>query len=533
MSVRKGIVLLVALSALLFLAGCGSSNGVGVGVAPPSGSFSVSNLNGTYVFSVSGTDEVNGTPYAIVGSFTANGNGGITGGSLDINDVAFAESSPVVPPVANASINSNSTYKIGADGRGQAVLVNSTLFGNITLDFVLSSSSQGLVTEFDSVGTGSGTLDLQTAGTTPVGSYAFSFSGADFSPTGGAYATVGNFTIGSGGAIAGLEDFNVNTFGYPDQALGGQLVVGPSSSPSTTLSTNKFGALIFDVYAIDATHLKFIEMDTFATLAGDAYSQTTTTIPAETMAFTLEGIYPADTAFAGGGFMTTDGSTGITGTEDVTEGESVSVSPLSFTASYGSTETGRYTLTNFAGGSFTGSSVYAAYPSSGGLLLLEIDDSGIAAGAGYAQSSTTFAASQGYGLNLSGLNLSAGSEVDDIAEFAANSTGTTVTGLIDENSVVEGPATLGQVLSGTYTPPDSNGRGSILVPSADTLNGGLLLTFYTVDGTNFPFIETDGGQVSAGIFIEQNPSSVSPAVAKSHMFVVRPLIRPHAAKLRK
>ena len=75
MSVRNGIALLLALSTLLFLAGCGSGSNSPAPVPPPSGNFSNANLNGTYVFSVSGTDST-GAPYAIVGTFTANGSGG-------------------------------------------------------------------------------------------------------------------------------------------------------------------------------------------------------------------------------------------------------------------------------------------------------------------------------------------------------------------------------------------------------------------------------------------------------------------------
>ena len=538
MSVRNGIVLLVALSTLLFLAACGG-NGTTITnpVAPPSGNFSNSNFNGTYVFSITGTELTNGTPYAMVGSLTANGNGGLSG-VVDINDTAFATAySPAIPPLANGTI-SNGSYNVSVDGRGQAKFTTANpLFSSITLDFVLSSNSQGLVTEFDGIATGSGTLDAQTSGTTPSGTYAFSFSGADFS-SGGEYATVGNFTVGAGGAITGLEDFNVNGFAYTDQALTGTLAVGPSSSPSTTLNTTQFGALTFDVYAIDATHLKFIEVDPSGTFAGDAFSQTTATIPTTQMAFTLEGVYPANSAYASGGFMTADGSGGITGSEDVNESGSVSPSPLSFSATYASAagETGRYTLTGFT--SFTGGSTYAAYPSSGGLLLLEIDDSGITAGAAYPQSAgATFSASSGgYGLNLSGYNLSAGAEVDDIAEFATSTSASTITGLIDENSS-QSP-TFDQVLSGNYGSISagrygiSAGTGTSSTPG--TLNGGFDLTLYTVDGTTFPFIESDSsGQVSTGVIVLQNPSASSPAITHSHMFVVRPLIMPHTAAKKK
>ncbi len=147
MSLRNRLVLPVVLASLGVLVGCGSGGSFTTPIPPPGGSFSNANLNGTYVFSVSGTD-MTGAPYAIVGSFTANGSGGngqggITGGSIDLND-------PGVPTlVSNAAIGSGSSYKVNVDGRGQATLNTTTAFGNITLDFVLQDSSHGLVTEFD------------------------------------------------------------------------------------------------------------------------------------------------------------------------------------------------------------------------------------------------------------------------------------------------------------------------------------------------------------------------------------------------
>jgi hypothetical protein len=535
MSVRNGFILLVAFSALTFLVACGG-NGTTITnpVAPPSGGFSNSNLNGTYVFSVSGVD-ANGAPYAIVGAFTANGSGGVTSGTLDINDEAFASLSTPIAPIANSPIGGSSSYGVSVDGRGTAKLSTSTPFSTIQLDFVLQNNSHGLVTEFDSNGTGSGTLDLQSSGTTPSGGYAFSFSG--FSGT-SPYATVGNFTLGSGGAITGgLEDFNnggitTNT----DVAVSGKVVAGPSSTPGTQLLTPNI-ATTYDVYPIDATHLKFIEMDTIGTLSGDAFSQTSTAVPTGTLAFTLQGGISAP--FAAGGFMVTDGAGNITNasTEDVNSNGTVPAT-ATFSAQYAAAGAGRFTLSNFS--NFVGGTEYAAYPSSGGLLLLEIDNSlDILVGAAFApQSSTTFAASQGYGLNFSGTNLGASTgsaaEVDDIAEFTAASSGSTVTGIVDENSSAQIQA-FDQALNGTYTAPDSNGRGTITATAGNnsnsTLNGGFGLTFYTVDGTTFPFIESDSGQVAAGVFFLQSTPGESAAVAKAHnMFVPGPIIRPHAKR---
>jgi hypothetical protein len=538
MSSWNRVAVAFALLSLSLLAACGSGSSGPPVVPPPSGSFSNSNLKGTYVFSVSGTD-VNGAPYAIVGAFTANGSGGngtggITGGTIDINDAALTAS------LANQAISSNSSYSVGVDGRGKAML--GTPFGTIVLDFVLQDSSHGFVTEFDGTASGSGTLDLQTAGITPSGTYAFSFGGMDLLTGGTSLATVGNFTVGNGGAVTGLEDFNDNNFGYPDYTLSGTVVLGPSSTPATTLTTDfHLGTQTYDVYAIDATHLKFIEMDTSAILSGDAFSQTSTAIPANTWTFTLAGSYPnTSTSTVAGGFLVTDGSGNITSASslDVNEGGTVSPSPLPFTGQYAAAGTGRFLLSNLS--SFLGTT-YAAYPYSGGLFLLEIDESGGMDGAAYPQSSTTFDASQGYGLNLTGVNFNleettgSSEEVDDIAEFAGTSTScgtytsSVLSGILDENFDPEGSPTYRVPLCGSYNAPDSNGRGTMAATTDNTLNGGFFLTFYTVDGTTFPFVEMDQTQVAIGAFVEQNAGASSSAAVKPHAFLVRSFVRPHAA----
>ena len=556
MSVRNALVLFLALSSLSLLVACGSSSPRAV--PPPSGAFSASNLNGTYVFSISGTDS-NGAPYAMVGTLTANGQGGsngITGGTLDINDAdttVFTSG-----PIAGASIDSSGSYNVGPDGRGQATIrTNISGFQDLTFDFVLSSSFHGLITEFDTFGSGSGTLDLQSAGVSPSGSYAFSLSGASYA--GAPWATVGNFAYSGGGAVTGLDDLNEGgLLPYAGSTLTGSLVLGPSTAPATTLTFENSGSTVFsglfDVYAIDATHLKFIEMDETATLSGDAFSQTSPTIPTSstTMAFTLSGELTGN-LLAAGGFMTTNGTGGITGGEDYNaeNGSQVSSTPVPFTANYTAAGTGRYTLGSFA--TFVGGSAYSAYPSSGGLLLLEIDTSGITVGAAYPQSTTTFGAtSQGYGLNLTGINVPASQsvgaaiEVDDIAEFTASAAtsggGTLTTGIIDENADPAG-VSLGApffqlaLTNGTYGSLDSLGRYGLSAAagnnSVSTLNGGFNLTFYTVDGTTFPFIESDSTQVATGVFVLQNASATDPGAAQSHMFVPRPIVRAHGALRKK
>jgi hypothetical protein len=530
MSAPKGTVLLFSLCALLILGGCGG-NGASITrpVAPPSGAFSANSLNGTYVFSVSGAD-FQGLPLAIVGTFAANGSGGISGGAVDINDAQ-------ITPVPNVSVGSGS-YNVGVDGRGRATLnlSGSRFASTLMLDFVLSSSSHGLVIELDGNGTGSGTLDLQTAGVTPTGTYAFSLSGANFS--GSPWATVGNFAI-SGTSLAGLDDLNEGGLVSFSDPLSGAFQLGPSSTPGTTLSAGSFNGT-FDVFAIDATHLKFIEMDSTAILSGDAFSQTSATLPTGTLAFTLGGDLGSN-PFSAGGFMTMNG-TSVNGSEDDVVGTTVSSSnaPGTFGATFTAAGTGRFTLGSFT--TFVGGTTYAAYPSSGGLLLLEIDSSGITTGAAFAQSSPipTLASGQGYGMNLSGINLGAATgtpvEVDDIAEFTANN-GTLTAGIIDEN-FTSAPAPNFDVglVNGTYVAIDSNGRFGISAQagqnnsSTTTLNGGFTLTLYAVDGTSFPFIEVDGGQVATGVVVLQNSTGANPALAHAQMFVPQPFIHAHVVR---
>src|SRR5579862_1168850 len=535
MSLRARLFLPVFLSALGVLTGCGGNGGGTTNpVAPPSGSFSNSNFNGTYVFSVSGVD-FNGAPFALAGTLTANGQGQVTSGAIDINNAEFS--------ATQGDVSTTGNYSVQVDGRGQATLNATTQYGSaIVLDFVLENSSHGLVTEADGNATGSGTIDLQSSGVTPTGTYAFLVSGGLYS-SGDPYAAAGDFTIGNSGAITGTTDVNDGGLVFfADQGLSGTLALGPSASPATTLLSSGFsgGGLIFDVFAIDATHLKFIEMDQTATLIGDAYAQTSPTMPTGTLAFTIGGCTSCTSNFtpvATGGFMVTDGSGNITSasTEDFNVGGSVT-SAQGFSGSYTAAGTGRYTLGNFTG--FAGGNNLVAYPSSGGVLILEVDNSGLTAGAAYLQTpGATFASAQGYGVNMTGTNLAGltGSleEIDDIAEFTV-ATGGTITGALDENyQPGGGPAFNLALEQGQYASPDSNGRGQISSnvgnSNNSTLNGGFDLTFYTVDGTNFPFIETDSTQVAVGTFVLQNPTASSSAAIRTHMFVAPAIVRPHGS----
>jgi hypothetical protein len=511
---KKALVLISALSMLLFLAACGGSSPKVV--PPPSGGFSNSNLNGTYVFSVSGSDVVNGTFFAAIGTLVANGSGGLTGGSFDFIDPASG--------VSTSNTVSGGTYQVGMDGRGTA-----TLPGNLGLDFVLTSSSHGLVIRFDGNGTGSGTLDLQGATTAPTGSYSFSLAGVDNTGL-NPFNSVGSFTLDSTGVIVagtGVQDFNdhytiSSETGLTALPLSGSVISGANGAVLTTGST--FGTLTFDVFPVDSTHLKLVETDGIEFLAGDAFTQQTNMPAAGQLVFTMAGFDVNQLFFAAGGFLTSDGTSQITtGLEDINDGGSVAQT-IPTLSNFSSTGNGRFTVTLngiFNGSASVGSYTFAAYPTqNGGIQLLEIDGSGITSGTMYAQTSTSLSTPQGYGLDLTGAD-SSGNEVDEIAEFTAQNGG--VSGIADINDGGSLSVRQGLGDSSTYTlDTPATGRGEV-----STSQFGLV--FYVVDSSNVIFIETDSSPVGLGTFQLQNASGT--LSAQSTISMHHASARPGAVRL--
>jgi len=529
MSLRNRLVLPVVLSTLALLVGCGSSTNNPV--APPSGAFTNTDFSGTYTFSVSGADD-NGA-FMMAGSLTACGctAGTISGGTVDYDDPSV---------IAPASTVGSGTYNVTADGRGTAI-ISVTVAGTATqveLAFVLTSSSHGLIIRYDGAGTGSGTIDLQPSViaesaivNTP---YAFSLSG-NFD--GASFATAGAFTLNSLGEVsAGVEDFNDN--GVPNNVssspytiTSGSVSVGSGTTPGVATLTSGFGTITFDVYTVDATHLKLIESDGIAFLVGDVFTQTSATIPQGNLVFAMAGLDTSGNEFAVGGLMASDGSSQLTGgSEDINDdgivdNSTVPAVPFNFSGNFSTLGSGRFliNLTGFAGGTS-----FAAYPSSGGILMLEVDTGlnvgagniGVTSGMALAQASgATVSASQGYGLNNSGEDVNNGVELDEIAQFTTTSTG--VSGLLDENDFGIGQAV--NNVGGTYT-VNSNGTGSA------TIGKGLPeIFFYAADSSTVLFISADpnGSQASLGVFEAQTAPGGAASAARPR---VLPMFRtmPHS-----
>ena len=544
MSFHNRVILpALAVLSLAFLIGCGSSSH---STPPPSGAFSKSNLSGTYVFSITGADDVNGLFQAITGTFSADGNGNISssGGAVDFaNSVGDSAGTPIT----------GGSYSVSSDGRGQATLDVPNPIGGTTLvvDFVLSSSSGasgGLITQFDGNGTGSGTLALQSSSSAPAaGNYVVALTGI----FGG-----GGVTASYAGAVA--VDPSGNITGSLDYAQGGDsgtcTITSGSAVTAIGATLNFTGCtssnLTLDAYPVSSSDVKLISdsPNQYPILSGDAFSQSSTSFPSGQLVFTMSGLdtgLGAPTVMAG--LVTSDGVQNLTnGEEDVndafTSNVSSSTSPaLSFTGQIANSPSGssRYqlTLSNFANtGQGVGTWLFVAYPSDNGVVLLEIDSSGGTAGTAFAQSSTALSASTGYGMNLSGTNNAGGSglfEQDANAEFTTTSTG--FSGAIDINDNGVSNLISDGNFTGNYGGIDAtaDGRGLITATTPDSNNPTIDAVYYTVSSTQTVMVEVDSLQLGLGSLITQSGSSSSSLAsnfAQQHMAAIRAAAKALKAK---
>ncbi len=526
------LMALAAISGIVLAAGCGSSNS---STPPNQQGFSNTSLSGTYVFSSQGTD-VNGYPIAIAGTFVANGSSSspaITGGTVDIVDPEF-DIAPNTPPSPAAQLVTSGSYSVGADGRGQLSL-NITAYGTYIFDFALYSTSSGLISLYDANnGTGSGTLDLQTAPTSIsqlAGPYAFTIVGSDGS--GNPLAIAGAFSLDQNGNITaglGTEDFNDNLVVANEALATGTATLGSGNGPGAIPISSSSFPLTFDYYPIDNTHFKLIETDYVDFVAGDAFTQTGfTSVPTSgTSTFSMVGGTSASGPIGNAGSITFSASS-IGGTEDVISATNY-VPGIAFTGNEGAAGTGGRVV--IAMSQFNPAAQLVVYPSSGGLLMLETDADNLTVGAAYPQTAGAgLTTSQGYAFNLSALNFSGGSgsvyEEDDIAQFDATSA-SAFSGHVDIND--EGSLTPNQTWNGTISGTSvttTTGTGSN-PPAFVSFN------FYPVTNSQFLVLETDSGQLGTGIFFEQtSPSAAAAAVAnraRSAAVVVHPVVRPHVSR---
>jgi len=267
-------------AAALWTAACGGGGGPTIPPPPPVGNFSNASLNGQYAFVTSGEvlTSTTVTSLARVGSFTADGQGHITGGVEDVN----AEGQ-----VSNANAITGGSYTVNADGRGFMNLIFAQ--SSIDLGITLTSTSDGLLIDETSnssqISTGSGNFIKQTGGplavSTVAGPYIFDFAGLD--GAGNPDSFVGQFDVPNANGVITTGFFDENVGGtLSNGSFVGTLAPDPVN-PGFPIDT--FGRGIaqianqeFVFYIVNGTRVRFLST-TGGMLSGDAVLQSNS-IPA-------------------------------------------------------------------------------------------------------------------------------------------------------------------------------------------------------------------------------------------------------------
>jgi hypothetical protein len=488
--------------------------------------YSDGSLKGPFSFAYSGNDRTGFL--AAAGSFQADGQGHIVTGVQDLD--SFSTGASLATPISGV-------YTVGTDGRGTITLNSGPGQGTLnTLQFVLNTNQHGLVTRFDAGFTGSGTLDQQNLDalsnslSVVTGPYVFRVGGGDvaFNPLG----IVGRFTSGGAGTIpnsAAVVDVNDNgTIKSSDTTLSGSYAFDslfPGSGRGTvTLSSTSTGSIKYAFYVVDSTHMRLVEDDSTAFLAGEMFSGGATgsfspaTLASGNYPFTEGGNSPAG-LYTAGGVFTSDGTGNITGgifdsnnagTVTATGGTTLGTCPYTV-----NTTTGRIDLRlQLASGACPATdsattAEFIAYPTAqGSAVLLEVDPIAVASGAAFLQSTTptTFTGNIAFSLGGQGLihNTIASIQGDasgqiqfGLAVTAANA------GMLDINkfnAVFAGDPV--NATTTTITAPAALGRGTAVVSGMNP-NVTYNLVYYLVNSNTALVFDSDTTRNMTGFVLQQ------------------------------
>lgn len=456
--------------------------------------FSNSSLKGNYVFSLKGVDP-SGLTFFAVGSVTADGNGNITGGEEDLNDVASGYS--------NAN-NIAGTYSIGADGRGTLNL-NSSI-GRFSYAFAMRGLSNAGLNEIDNnVINAVGNLEQQSSGIgAPSGNYAFGFNGTGLS-CGGALSSTGVFNL-SGTTVGGKQDLNCGGSITQSQTLTGTYTAIDALGRGTGSFSAATGTSAFIYYVVSANRYRFLCPDAATFFLGSADLQTQMTFA--TVDF--NGNYVVNTSAntqAGVSHtliqLNASGGSISTGFYDVNDTGVVGQSSL--TGAYNVAANGRLN------GSFTVSgvalpfSMYMISPNQA--YYLDLRTNAVGAGDVYAQSSgvTSNAAWAGsyatlqFGYFIANGIVTPGNSTSVSGQLSADGNGT-LAGTLDFNDPVN--ISTGQTLQGTYS-VGMVAPGRTTVAITTPAEGSRNYIAYIVSPTQVLLLEVDSNLTSGGDAIRQ------------------------------
>jgi len=479
---------------------------------------------------MSGVDLTSGAYIARIGSIAADGNGHITSGLEDVQDLGSAT------PTSQVSFSSG-TYQIQANGRGVIVLAIST-GGTLQWSVSLQSSSQGYLVQTDGLASTSGGLNLQTplqfSANAINGKYVFSLPGISLaSPTPSLISLIGEFSAnGAGNVTGGTIDTN-DTSSSPS---GATALPASSYQLDTTGNGANFGrgmmtldGRTYAFYIVNSTQVDLLEEDLLGGTAGPAFLQTGI-IP--TQGSELNGSF----AFLAGGSESTGhfgpvsrvGRFAATGTGGIgtisffenNDGNTSQLTPssgisnTSYTIDTSNAGSGRGTFT-FSNSS-TGTVSYVFYLYSPTRAVIQDVSAGVVgSGTMASQSATTFTTTSvagNYSFSWSGVELVAPSPFDEnyVGQFIQTSTAASnLAGVVDFaqlglNTINTNGVTLNAGVSGALTiggdGTQSNAyKIAIGGPTPFTVN---FVAYFADNGTVF-MVCSDGNRTTAGVATAQ------------------------------
>jgi len=533
----KQVVLAGSVALGLYAAACGGGNGTFTPTPTPTptpqGSYSVASLNGTYAFSMSGTDNSQQVlPISRIGSFHADGQGNITMAIEDVNDGgSFSTFNFTAAPA--------SKYTMSSDGRGVLTLshpdvVNPSVADNFTFSIALDSTSSGLMIETDGSSTMSGNFRLQSINSTFATAYAFDVTGVDLG-NGTSASFIGQFTTNGVSGITGGE-MDVNDGASPS----GAITLQPGTITLDTTNFTNFGRgtltlnttlnsqllnLSYVFYVVDGSHLVLVENDTVAATSGSATAQSAvpTTVAAfpGSFVFAVGGAAISQGVFGGlarAGRFTADANGNITNLsvdEDFSGG--VNVFPKSggfsnVTYTIDAAGTGHGTL-NFTDVTRNQTFQYVFYMASATQGFIQDNSTNVVAdGSITAQSGTFTAASMAgsYAINWSGVNLANGFEEDfaGVIPVSSASSNNISGGVIDFTELGDAKIFTGILVNGLLTLQGDGTLGgaqgnALQLTTSQTPSTTFNFRAYVVNANTIILVGVDSGRVVIGTAVRQ------------------------------
>lgn len=506
---RKILLSLLSLLSFALLAGCGDSHH-SIPIPPnPSGGNPVGFSNasmpaGNYVFTVHGITGGSGMFFAVTGSFTADGAGGIVSGTRDYVDENGGQT-------LNETIDpATSSYFINQDGRGQLILNGGS--GRAIYRFVWQSAAGGSL--FQDGDTGStvitdavGTIEAQSPFTAPTGAYVVRLDGSD--PAFHVYGAIGGITI-NGSNWSGTLDENDSGNVNANLAATGTLNLSTARG-TATLSTPagpNSGTHHFIVYVVSPTRLELLSDDHNFFLHGSAEAQSSPAASAAEFAgdspdqvFSIAG-YDMNGARVEMGRMTLNSNGTLTNAIEDISTESglfsgVNISNSTFAVGGAN---GRWTanLTNSAGAPSPDLVGWQVSPERS--IVLTTNNDILETGTMVAQSLAslsqgTSSVSGDFAQRLSGFNANLFSNAELIGNVSLS--GGAINGTYDFQSDAAG-LNLDNPTSGNYTIDSTTGRST---GSIDGIN----VTLYAIDPQTIDFLPSTAGSIYQGALVQQQP----------------------------